>query len=201
MLGAAAAAMVAGVGAWLRTRGARRFGNVLFGLALAIVHVVAWGAGPYLEVVHPSVAFAGAAAASLALALLAWREDEESLFAVGLGGALLAPFVTSHGEGRVLQLLTFGLLVIGTGIVAIGDRTWRVATWLLVAGAGLYTGASLTMADFGDPVERIAPALFGIAVAWIAMVSGGPSHLIRLGRGVLAITVLAIASPASTSAP
>lgn len=198
LLGTAAAALVAGLGAWLRTRGARRFGNVLFGLALAIVHVVAWGAGPYLEVVSPSVAFGGAALASLALAMLAWRENEESLFAVGLGGALLAPFVTSHGESRVLPLLTFGLLVIGTGIVAIGDRAWRVAAWLLVAGTGLYVGASLTMADFDDPVARIAPAVFGIILAWVVVIAAGPSHRLRLGRGVLVLALVAVLSPALT---
>ena len=197
LLGALAALGVAALGAWLRGRGARRFGNVLFGLALAIAHVVAWGAGPYLQVVPASVALVAAALASAALATLAWRENEEALFAVGLGGALVAPFVTSAGESAVIPLLAFGLLVVGSGLVAIGDRSWVVARRLIMAGVGLYTGAALAMpggalGTLGDAVARAAPATFALACAWIAILRGGARHRLPIGRAALAIGVMAL---------
>ena len=196
-LGAVAALAVAGLGAALRQRGARRFGNVLFGLALAIAHVVAWGAGPYLQVVPPWVALLLAAIASAALAVLAWRENEEALFSVGLGGALIAPFVTSAGESAVVPLLVFGLLVAGSAMLAIGDRPWRVAARLIMVGVGLYAGAGLAMpggalGNLGDALARAAPATFTVACAWLAIVLAGPTHRLPLGRAALAVGVLAL---------
>ena len=197
LLGALTAAAVAALGAWLRRRGARRFGNVLFGLALAIAHVVAWGAGPYLRVVPAAAALVGAAAASAALAVLAWREGEEALFAVGLGGALIAPFVTSAGESAVVPLLVFGLLVTGSGMLAVGSRPWRVAVRLLMAGFGLYAGAALAMpggalGNLGDAVARAAPATFALVCAWSAMFIAGVPHRLPLGRAALAVGVIAL---------
>jgi hypothetical protein len=196
-LGAAAASAVAILGAWLRSRGARRFGNVLLGLALAIAHVVAWGAGPYLGVVPSSVALIAAAAASAALAFLAWREQEEALFAVGLGGAMIAPFVTSAGRSAIPPLLAYGVLVLGSGMIAVGDRAWRVAVRLLVLGFGLYAGAALAMPGgvFGnraDAVARAMPAVFALVCAWLAIVLGGSPHRLTLGRAALAVAVLAL---------
>ena len=91
-IGALGAAAVAVAGWRLRAKGSMRFGSTLLALALALVHVDAWGAGPYLKIVPPSVALGVAAIASLALAALAWYGDEEALFSVGVGGAVLAPF-------------------------------------------------------------------------------------------------------------
>ena len=196
-LGALTAAAMAGLGAWLRGRGARRFGNVLFGLALAIAHVVAWGAGPYLGVVPSSVALGAAALASAALAVLAWREDAEALFAVGLGGALIAPFVTSAGESAVIALLIFGLVVVGSGVLAIGDRAWLVARRLIMTGVGLYAGAALAMpggalGNLGDAAARAAPATFALACAWIALLRGGVPHRLAIGRAALAVGIVAL---------
>ncbi|HUF25366.1 MAG TPA: DUF2339 domain-containing protein [Gemmatimonadaceae bacterium] len=195
-LGAALAATVAVLGGVLRRRGARRFGNVMLGLALAVAHVVAWGAGPALRVVSPTVALAAAAAASIALAALAWRENEEALFAVGAGGALLAPFVTSGGSGRMLHLLGFGLLVISSGVLAIRDRAWRVSARILLAGAALYVFAGLRMADLADPLHRSAPAMFALACAWCVIGVAGDSHRMRMGRLLLALATIAAIVPA-----
>src|ERR1035437_5697780 len=75
-LGALLALVIAGTGWWLRARGSRRFGNVLLALSLAVIHVVAWGAGPRLGLVPSSVSLGVAAAAALALAALALLENE-----------------------------------------------------------------------------------------------------------------------------
>ena len=52
------------------------------------------------KLVSSPVALSVAAAASVALAVLAWVDDEEALFSVGVGGALVAPFVTSTRIGQ-----------------------------------------------------------------------------------------------------
>ena len=86
-----AGAVAVGVFGWRLRARAKQYGDMLVGLSLALVHVVAWGAGPYLRVVPEGAALAVAAAASVLLAVLAWREREQPLFAAGLGGAFLAP--------------------------------------------------------------------------------------------------------------
>lgn len=176
-LGTLGAIVVAIGGLWLRTRGTRHFGNVLLGLALALFHVVAWGAGPSLHVVPTFVALIAADIASLALAALAWRENEEALFAVGLGGALLAPFVTAGERGNVIALLAYGLIVLAAGIVSTGaSRPWRVVERLLVAGCAMYVLAALDLASPVRTIERAAPGLFALAFAWIAMLRAEPEQ-------------------------
>jgi len=192
LLGMLAAAGVAALGVVLRRRGARRFGNVLLGLALAIVHVVAWGAGPYLHVVSSITAFAGAAVASAALAVLAWRENEEALFSVGVGGALLAPFVTSEGGEQIFQLLGFGTLVLGAGMLAMRDRPWRFAARILMAGATLYAGAGLESMAVGLAAERVAPAAFVLVCTWIALALVASPIRLSIGRATTALSIAAL---------
>src|SRR5512133_649856 len=55
-MGALAAICVAGAGLHFRRKGELRYGNVLLALSLAIVDVVAWGAGPQLHLVPTGVA-------------------------------------------------------------------------------------------------------------------------------------------------
>lgn len=196
-LGAALAALFASLGWWLRVRdrgSARRYGNTVLGLALAIVHVDAWGAGPYLGVVSSTVALAVAAAASAALAALAFASGEQALFAVGLGGALLAPFVTSTGGGSVAALLGYGLVVSVGACAALGSAASRGARWTLarsIAGAGgaLYAAASLPLpAPPSSWALQIAPPAFAVVCAWAAWLLAGRAH-----RTVLARTLLAAA--------
>jgi len=120
-LGALLAAGLA-VAGWelLRTQSAS-FGRALLGLALAVVHVDAWGAGPRLNLVSTPIALAAAALASAALSVLAIIEDEEALFAVGVGGALLAPFVTSDGQPHLVAFLIYGYVVLTLALVALRD--------------------------------------------------------------------------------
>src|SRR5688500_5491942 len=126
--GFAAAAALAALGWRLRNRNARTFGNTLMGIALAVVHVVSWGAGPGLGVMPNWLALGIAAIASVALALLAWQSDEESLFVVGVGGALIAPFVTTPaGRGNGEALLAFGGLLLTTALWGMRTRPWTIA--------------------------------------------------------------------------
>ena len=190
-LGAALALATAATGAWLRQRGTVRFGNTLLGLALAIVHVDAWGAGPNLGIVPPAVALAVAAVASIALAVLAWRSDEETLFCVGAGGALLAPFVTGGGSGQAVVLLTYGWVVTATALAALRARRWPLAAQLLTLAIAVYTAAGLAAADGGTVAERLAPAAFALACAWSALAIARPPNRRRVVR-----TALLAAAPA-----
>jgi uncharacterized membrane protein len=142
VLGFIGAAIVVGIGVWVRERHDVRFGNLLLALALAIVHLDAWAAGPHLHVLRPVAALAIAAVASFALAALALTSEERTLFVIGFAGALIAPFVTASEPGSVVLLLSYGWVVIATGIFAIRERGWRPVLWLTVAGAAMYVVAS-----------------------------------------------------------
>jgi len=108
----------------------------------------------------------GAAAASIALAMLAWSLEEQSLFMVGVGGALLAPFVTSAGRGDVVILFSYGWLVVACAIAALRGRNWNGAVALLVVSPLLllvnpyglsivsYYGATLFNSQFGKVVTE-----------------------------------------------
>ena len=194
-LGAIVAAVVAASGWRLRRRGTRRFGNALLGLALALVHVDAWGAGPYLGVIPPAAALAVAAVASAALAALAWRSAEETLFVVGTGGALLAPFVTSAGTGTVPALLIYGWVVIATAVWALRGQAWRLASRLLVVGCAAYAAAGMDGAwTSGARRDQAAPALFALACAWAALLWGGAARPSALARPFAAVALLPVAA-------
>ena len=184
--GFAVAAALAALGWRLRHRNARTFGNTLMGIALAVVHVVGWGAGPGLGVMPNSVALAIAAVASIALAVLAWRSGEESLFVVGVGGALIAPFVTTPGGGNGEALLTFGWLVLTLALSGMRNRRWSTARLLLGSAGIAYASAAMTAAwSTTGLLSQDAPTLFAIACAWGALVSGGPIHAPGLVRAYL----------------
>jgi hypothetical protein len=223
VLGLVAAAGVGAMGWRLRQRpGGGAFGNVLLALALAIVHVDAWGAGPYLGLVSPAVALGVAGAASAALALLAWRSGEEALFVVGTGGALVAPFVTSAGPGRPFVLAVYGWLVLTMGALAVrrgraehgAAKPWVIAARLLSVGCSLYVAAMLpdvtgaTASASADVtgassvwLRRDLPAVFAIACAIGALALAGARHrreitLADVTAALVALVAIVLASDA-----
>jgi hypothetical protein len=143
--------------------GTRRFGDVLLALALAVTHVNAWAAGPYLGLVAPAAALAVAALASAALAVLAWRARQQALFVVGVGGALVAPVVTGNATDQPLTLFAYGLVVLAGGVLCLPRDAelashWRVAGRLLALGGAGYTIALLDDVLGGDAVPTLAAA-------------------------------------------
>jgi uncharacterized membrane protein len=171
-LGAVAAVATAAAGWRLRSRGTTRFGNALLSLALAMIHLDAWAAGPSLQLLPEPVALGVAAIASALLALLAIREGAQSLFVVGVGGAMLAPFVTSSRAGSATVLLAYGLIVQLLGMWGMRTRAWRGAALLLALGTWWYTGASIATVGMDGPralLTSAAPSLFALACAWGAL--------------------------------
>jgi hypothetical protein len=195
--------------------GSRRFGDVLLALALAAVHVDAWGAGPALGLLSSTAALGIAALASAALALLAWRERDQALFVVGVGGALVAPFVTGVDVGSREVLAVYGWLVLSAGVVALprssGDdpsaprsARWRIAARMLGLGGAAYAAALLQDATaamaVGNPagvwlptwqLRRDLPALFALACAAVPLAT--PSRVRRAGVALLHLTTALVA--------
>jgi hypothetical protein len=166
-LGLLAAAGLAVGGLRLR-RTERSFGASLLGLSLAIVHVCAWGAGPSLGLVDSWVAFAAAAAASIALAVFAHVEDDEPLWSVGFSGAAVAPFVTASGKSDLVLLAAYGAAVLASAGYAMGARRWIVAGRLFLVAAAAYTLALATGFERqGGPLLALA---FPLVVALTAVI-------------------------------
>jgi len=171
-------AAAAGVGVWgarLRRR-ERSFGSSLLGLALVIVHVCAYAAGPSFALVPTWVAFTGAAVASWALTVFAHREADEPLWCVGFGGAAVAPFVTTNGHGSLYALLAYATLVLLSGCFSINKRDWPIA-W---------------------QIFYLASALFVVAAAWEARNTGSARFILALafplGVAVAGVAPLAVPS-------
>ena len=190
-LGALLALALAATGMRVRRRGSRAFGNVLLALALAVVQVVAWAAGPSLHLVPETLALIFAAVSSVALAILALSEREQALFVVGLGGALLAPFVTSSGAGNVAALLVFGWIVTTAAITALRIPDWRFSRGLVTLGVLGYVLAAFGGLGHAAAIEQLRwPSLFALAVAISALVVGEPSG--RRGLTLSLLTVMAL---------
>lgn len=139
-------------------------------MALAVIDVVAWGAGPRLGLIPPSVSLWIAAAAAGALAAIAHVENEELLFSVGLGGALVAPFVMATGVPRYGLLAAYGLVVLAAAIRTIGERPWRTAIGLIFAGTAVYAVSVRGFSGDTPWLNREFSALFAAALTTLALV-------------------------------
>ena len=193
-LGAFGATAVAFTGWRLRERGTVRFGNVVLALSLALLHLDMWGAGPRLHVLPTNVALAITGVASVTLAVLARRENEEVLFAVGLGGALLAPFVVSNNAGSAYVLAVYGCTLIGAGIFGLRTDRWRVALGILGVGGLLYVVTIFKLAsDTTTTLVHDVPAAFGLVCAWTVLAWGRTSARLPLALWYLVLAAFALA--------
>ena len=193
VLGAIGAAIVATAGWRLRARGTVRFGNTLLALALALLHLDLWAAGPRLHVVPPVLALVVTAVASVALAALALRTVDEPLYCVGLGGALAAPFVASTGGGSAGMLAGYGWVVIARGLAAISTLSWRIAIVIIAAGCTVYATAAQQLLQVGAPwMERAIPTVFALACSWAALAWAMRELRCRLAVSFLIVAVAAL---------
>lgn len=172
LLGLLAAAAVGAFGVKLRER-ERSFGDSLLGLSLAIVHVCAWQAGPGLHLVPPFVALALSAVASVALAGYALTQDDEPLWCVGFGGAAVAPFVTSSGEGTAPMLAGYAAAVLIAGGTALASRPWNIARRVYAAAAALLTLALAAMPEAQHSAELSVALPFAAAGLGVLPVARG----------------------------
>lgn len=186
-LGAMVAAAVGAAGLWFHHRGEVRFANVLLALALALVDLVAWGAGPRLQLVPTLASLVVVDVVAVALAVLALRDESEFLFSVAVGGALSAPFVTREGVTSPDVLLAYGGVVLIGSLRAARDPRWQRAFVLLVGGALVYA-----LAAIGTPSAVVASWPFAVSAFAGACAAGALLFAHPAWRGSLARAFLAV---------
>ena len=179
LLGLAAAAGLGAWGGWLRPR-ERSFGDSLLGLSLAIVHVCAWSAGPGMHLVPPFLALALSAVASVALAGFALVQDDEPLWCVGFGGAAVAPFVTSSGEGTAPMLTAYAAAVLIAAGSALGSRQWKIAARVFGAAAALFVAAIASLPGAQRSAELALALPFAVAALGVVPFARGAAIRPRL---------------------
>lgn len=197
VLGLAAAAGIGVFGLRLRRR-ERSFGDSLLGLSLATVHVCAWQAGPALHLVPPFAALAFSAVASVALAGFALLQEDEPLWCVGFGGAAVAPFVTSSGQGTAPMLTAYSAAVLIAGGSALGSRPWTIASRVYGAAAALFTFAIVSLPENQHSAELAVGLPF--AAAGLGVLPFAHGEIVRprlrtLGLIAAAAAVHAAAAP------
>ena len=190
--GALAAILVGAAGLYFRRRDEVRYGNVLLALSLAIVDLVAWGAGPRLHLIPTTLALGIVDVVAIALATLALNDGSEFLFVVAVAGALSAPFVTSDGGGTALRLLAYGAMVLAGALRAARDPQWMRAFAVLVLGAMVYALAAAALPVSSQWYGPYLVAMFGGACAAGALVFGEPAWRSELPRAYMAATVVGV---------
>jgi uncharacterized membrane protein len=206
--GALAAIVVGGAGAYFHHKGEVRYGNVLLALSLAIVDLVAWGAGPRLHLIPMAAALAVVDLVAVALVALALRDESEFLFSVAVAGALSAPFVAADGGGTAPALLSYCACVVIGALRAVRQPGWQRAFALLVGGALLYGLAAAAMPVVQGWYAPYLIVLFGGACALGALLLATPEWRGSLSRAFLGVALLGLpigwdrmsASPAMVTA-
>lgn len=186
--GVIVAVLLATAGFIFRRRGAVRYGGVLLALSLAVIDLVAWGAGPRFHLVPTSVALVAVDVVAVTLAALALHDESEFLFVVAVAGALSSPFVTTNGGGTALALLLYGGFVLAGALRAARDPEWARAVAVLVIGALVYALAAAALPISAEWYGPYLVVLFGGACAAAALLFGAPEWRSELPRAYLAIT-------------
>jgi hypothetical protein len=192
--GVLAATALAIGGIVFRRRREVRYGNVLLALSLAVVDLVAWGAGPRLHLVPTPSALAIVDVVAVALGALALNDGSEFLFSVAFAGALSAPFVTSDGGGTALALLLYGGAVIAGALRTARDPAWSRTFWLLAVGALVYAAAASALAVSSAWYGPYLIALFGGGCATAALVFGEQEWRGDLPRAYLVVSLVGVIS-------
>ncbi len=191
-LGALVAAGVGAAGVYFHRRGEVRYANALLALALALTDLVAWGAGPRLQLVSTPVSFATVVVAAMALAALALHDGSEFLFCAAVAGALSAPFATLDRVTSPDALLAFGAVVLVGGMHAVRDPRWERAFVVLVGGALAYAVTATGLPVTAGWQSPFAVSLFGGACAVGALLLAHGSWRSGLARAFLAVALVGI---------
>ncbi len=224
--GALAAGLVGATGVYFHRKGEVRYANVLLALSLAMVDLVAWGAGPRLHLVPTVVALVVVDIVATALAALALHDESEFLFSVAVAGALSSPFVTSDHPGTPTTLLVYGACILVGALRAVRQPHWLRAFTVLVAGALFYALAAaglpavqgwhapyllmlfagacalgaLLLAEraWRGNLSRayLAIGLVGLPVGWDRMLLSPPTVTLTVAIGVALVTFAALAERA-----
>ncbi|CAN5778067.1 hypothetical protein BH11GEM1_BH11GEM1_31560 [soil metagenome] len=188
------AALLAAAGLVFRQRGDVRYGGVLLAVSLAVIDLVAWGAGPRFHIVSTVTALSAVDLVAVLLAALALHDDSEFVFSVAVAGALSAPFVTSDGGGTALALLLYGGSVMAGALRAVRDPEWWRAFAVLVAGALVYSLAAASMPASAAWYGPYLVSLFAGSCAAAALLFGEPAWRSELPRSFMGVAVVGMLS-------
>jgi hypothetical protein len=188
-LGLAFAAAISAWGLRLR-RTERSFGSSLIGLALVIVLVCAYAAGPSFRLVPTWLAFIGAASVAWGLAIFARSQDDEPLWCVAFGGGAIAPFVTSDGSGNLYALLAYGFVLLIFGCFGIGNRRWPIAWRVFYLSSALIALSSDWLARVHGAPGLLATLAFPLAVGGAGVIPFAPASRKRAALRWLALLAL-----------
>lgn len=138
-LGFAVGAALMGLAARLRDR-YRSFSSLLAGGAFAVCYVTIAVAYHYYSLFSQGWTFALLVLTTLLMTGIAIGYDRRELAVVALAGGLVAPFLTSSGEGNYLMLFSY-LTILHAGMFALSlyKKWWELpvisfaATWLIMA--------------------------------------------------------------------
>src|SRR5258705_3049447 len=227
-IGAIVAAGVGATGVYFHRRGEVRYANVLLALALAMVDLVAWGAGPRLQLVPTSVSLVIVDVVALALAALALHDESEFLFCVAVAAALSSPFVATEGLPTATTLLAYGGAVLIGSVGALRSPHWSRAFLVVVGGALVYALAAMSLpasdawyAPFivslfagvcalsalllapdawrgGLSRAFLGVALVGVIAGWDRVPSAPPAALWGVALGIAAVTQASLAVRSSS---
>jgi uncharacterized membrane protein len=171
-LGALASALTLGAAIWLR----RRFGDTYASLSAAGAGIAGFyatllAATVLYDLIPPSAALfvaAGIAAAGAALAL--WW-DSESLAALGLIGAMLAPLAIAIQDGELSSAGTaFAAVVVAAATFVTVRRDWRVLHVIaVVATAPQVIGLVLDHRPHATAVAAAFWLIYGTGAVWFAL--------------------------------
>ena len=190
--GVVVAVLLAAAGVVFRNRGDVRYGGVLLALSLAVIDLVAWGAGPRFHLIPIGVALGVVDVVAVGLVALSLHDHSEFLFIVAIAGALSAPFVTTEGGGTALSLLLYGGIVLSGALRSARDSAWTRAFLVLVLGALVYALAAMALPMGGSWYGPYLVALFGGTCAAAALLFGEPDWRSELPRAYLAVTVVGV---------
>jgi hypothetical protein len=191
-LGALVAAGVGAAGVYFHRRGEVRYANVLLALALALVGLVTWGAGPRFHLMSTSASLAIVDVVAFTLAALALHDGSEFLFCVAVAGLLSAPFVTTVSVVTADALLAYGSVVLVGSVRAVRHPQWRWAFAMLVGGALAYALVALGMPASGAGPSPFAVSAFSGACAAGALFLAEARWRGRLARAFLAVGLAGI---------
>lgn len=203
-LGALLTATLALVGWGVRDKNPR-FGNTLLALSVGLLQVVAWGAGPALKIVSPTIALEVADLGSLLLVALALKEKSESLFVVGFGASLLAPFVMRTGTDRFLLLAIYGLIVIAGSLRAIRGQLWPRARIVAIAATVIYSSVVSLHTDVNPWLSNTYGVAFALVITLLSFLfrTEGESPALTLSGIAMAsiLCAIGVTLPLSPAAP
>jgi uncharacterized membrane protein len=186
------AVLLAAGGLFFRRRGDVRYGGVLLALALAVVDLVSWGAGPRFHLIPTGAALAAVDLVALGVAAIALHDGSEFLFVVSVAGALSAPFVTSDRAGSAVVLLSYGAVVLAGALRAARNPRWMLAFTVLVAGAVAYALSAAALPIGRAWYGAYAVTMFAGVCAAAALVLGETEWRSELPRAYLAVALIGV---------